>query len=411
MSTSSAVQAPLIRVGVHDGDVRGADNRAIQIAVDALPPTGGTVEILPGTYTCLDAVHLKSHTRLVGHGDLTILRKCVGARSLLKIDADYGQLKITPQDTAGFLPGMGLLIGDNSTGGWTDTATTVLDVRDGVLHIADYLAMDYASSRDGWITNACSLISGIDVDDVRVEDLTVEGNKDANWQMNGCRGGAIYLHKAKRCTVQECTVRDYHGDGISFQITQDITITGCQVSGCSNFGIHPGTGSTRARVERCTFSDNAQGGFFLCWRVQEGVFEDLLCERNGVFGISVGHKDTDNTFLRCTLRDNGRYGIVFRDEQLLNGGHRNTWRECLIEGNGDGDEGIGVRVQGHTHDNIFDGCTFRETRSGPTARQRVGMWLEADARRFHTTGCAWTGMRDNVMDESGPCGAHQLDAP
>ncbi|MBN1642876.1 MAG: right-handed parallel beta-helix repeat-containing protein [Anaerolineae bacterium] len=411
MDQTHPTLSPTIQVGIDAGQVRGADNRAIQLAVDALPATGGTVEVLPGTYTCYDAVHLRSHVRLVGHGDKTLLIKCDGARSALKIDADYAQLKITPQDTAGFRPGMGLLIADNQTGGWTGTATTILDVSEGVIRIADYLAMDYAARRDGWITNACSLVSAIDAEEVRIEGLTLDGNKATNWQMNGCRGGAIYLHKARRCRVDDCTVRDYHGDGISLQTTQDVIVQGCRVTGCTNCAMHPGTGSARLVIRDCTFSDNDQGGYFLCWRVQESTFERLVCERNGLYGISVGHKDTDNTFSDCTIRDNGRYGIIFRDEELYNGGHRNIWRACLIADNGDGEAGYGVRVRGHTHDNVFESCTFRDTAAGGVARQRVGLWLEQNARRFRTVRCTWTGMGENVIDDSGPLGDHQLDAP
>ncbi len=411
MSQTHAARLPTIQVGIDAGQVRGVDNRAIQLAIDALPAQGGTVEVLPGTYTCYDALHVRSHVRLVGHGEKTVLLKCDGARRALKIDADYGQTKTTPQDAAGFRAGMGLLIGDNHTGGWTGTATTILDVSDGVLYVADHLAMDYAARRDGWITNACSLISGIDVQDVQIEGLTVQGNKGTNWQMNGCRGGAIYLHKARRCGIHDCVVRDYHGDGISIQITQDVTVQGCRVTGCTNYGMHPGTGSARMHIRDCTFSDNDQGGFFLCWRVQESAFEDLLCERNGLFGISVGHKDTDNTFTGCTIRDNGRYGVIFRNEELYNGGHRNVWRSCSIEDNGDREQGYGVRVRGHTHDNTFEDCTFRDTGAGGSPRQRVGLWLEEDVRRFHTVRCTWTGMDEDVIDESCPRGDHQLDAP
>ncbi len=390
-----------IRVGIDAGDVRGGDNRAIQLAVDALPAEGGTVEILPGVYTCLNAVHLKSNVRLLGHGPQTVLRKCDGARSPLKIDADYGQCKITPQSTAGFLPGMGLLVGDGDTGGWLETATTITAIQEGVLSIADYLIMDYAASREGWVRNACSLVSGIEVQNVQVENLTIDGNKAANDPMNGCRGGAIYLHKAKHCAIRGCTVRDYAGDGISYQITQDIAVEDCAVTGCTSIGLHPGTGSTRSLVRRCTFSDNAVGGYFLCWRVQEGRFEDLVCERNGSFGISIGHKDTDNVFERCILRNNGQYGLLFRDEELYNGAHRNTWRNCLIADNGSDSEGAAIRVRGHTHDNQFENCTFRG--------RHIGLHLEANARRFRTAGCAWQGFARPLVDETEAQGEHSID--
>ncbi|MBN1933598.1 MAG: right-handed parallel beta-helix repeat-containing protein [Anaerolineae bacterium] len=389
---------PHICVGIDGGDIRGNDNQAIQLAINTLPASGGIVEILPGVYTCLDAIHLKSNVRLIGRGDKTILRKCDGARSSLKIDADYGQLKITPQSTEGFWPGMGLLVGDHDTGGWLETATTILDIQGGTMVIADHLVMDYAASREGWIRNACSMISGIEVENVRVENLTVDGNKATNEPMNGCRGGAIYFHKAKRCAIQGCMVHDYAGDGISYQITQDITVENCTVTGSTNFGLHPGTGSTRSLVRRCTFSDNAVGGYFLCWRVQEGRFEDLVCERNGSFGISIGHKDTDNLFERCILRDNGQYGLFFRDEELYNGAHRNTWRNCLIENNESDQEGCAIRIRGHTHDNLFERCTFRG--------RHVGLHLESHARRFRTVDCAWEGFAQPIVDESGPEGNH-----
>ena len=389
-----------IRVGIDDGDIRGADNRAIQLAINALPPEGGTVEVLPGVYTCVDAIHLKSNVHLLGHGDETVLSKCDGARSPLKVDADYGQLEITPQNAACFVPGMGLLISDNRTGGWLDTATTVLDRRDGVLYIADHLAMDYAARRAGWINNACSLISGIDVENVRVAKIAIDGNKTGNDQMNGCRGGAIYFHKAKHCTIQGCTVRNYAGDGISFQITQEITVEDCTVTGCTNYGLHPGTGSTRSIVRRCSFSDNDVGGYFLCWRVQKGLFEDIVCARNGVFGISIGHKDTDNRFVRCIMRDNGQYGLFFRNEELYNGAHRNHWQECVIENNGR-KQGAAIRVRGHTHDNVFENCVL----SGANA----GLILEENTRRFRTTGCTWRGFAQNVIDASGADGGHEID--
>ena len=47
-----ATSSPVIRVGPEDGDIKGSDHAAIQKAIDSLPGTGGTVELLPGVYTC-----------------------------------------------------------------------------------------------------------------------------------------------------------------------------------------------------------------------------------------------------------------------------------------------------------------------------------------------------------------------
>src|SRR5262245_3920084 len=52
---------PVIRVGPRDADVEGADQRALQAAVDQVARLGGgTVRILPGTYRLRNAVQLQS---------------------------------------------------------------------------------------------------------------------------------------------------------------------------------------------------------------------------------------------------------------------------------------------------------------------------------------------------------------
>ena len=124
-----------ITVGIRKGDVRGSDNRAIQIAVDALGAEGGTVEILAGTYNCIDSVHLRSGVRLVGQGERTMLRRVNGFRAPIKIGADYGQLKITPVDISPFRVGQGLYVRDNRSHGWLDSIITVERIEGGGLII------------------------------------------------------------------------------------------------------------------------------------------------------------------------------------------------------------------------------------------------------------------------------------
>src|SRR5689334_7652439 len=53
---------PTVRVGREDADVMGADNRALQAAVDYVAGLGGgTVEIGPGEFVMRDSLHLRSH--------------------------------------------------------------------------------------------------------------------------------------------------------------------------------------------------------------------------------------------------------------------------------------------------------------------------------------------------------------
>ena len=188
---------------------------------------------------------------------------------------------------------------------------------------------------------------------------------------------------ARRCRIADCTVKDFAGDGISFQITQDIEVERCQVIHAAGLGFHPGTGSARPIVRNCRSVDNGQDGIFLCWRVQDGIFENNESLNNGRHGISIGHKDTDCLFVGNVIRGNGAHGIYFRDEKDTNAGSRNTFRRTTIEDNAD----CGVYVNGHTTDLLFEDCTIRDTRSGAARTQRVGIWANphsAGVRAVHT---------------------------
>lgn len=381
-----------ITVGVESGDVRGADNRAIQIAVDALGPAGGTVEVLAGEYTCFDAVHLRSGVRLIGQGERTVLRNCPGFVSTVTTDADYGQYKVTPSDPSGFREGMRVYVRDDKVGGWMESTATIVRIDNGVLHLDRHLMMDYAMRRGATVSNAGALVSAIDASDVRVENLVIDGNRGTHQKAGGCRIGGLYMHRVKRARIEGVHVTQFAGDGISFQITQDVSLADVRATRCSNYGIHPGTGSARVRMTDCEFSDNDVGGYFLCWRVQESRFERLRCERNGSFGISIGHKDTDNAFLHCVLRDNREYGLIYRGEIETNGAHRNTWRHCEIAGSR-----TGIHGQAHAYDNVFEECRIGE-------RCECAAVLPAGTKRFAFRRCTFQA---GVLNEAGPDAGHE----
>ncbi len=374
-----------IRVGTAKGDFVGQSNIAIQQAIDAAGEYGGgTVELAAGIYTLEDSLHLRSNVRLVGVGPDTVLRKSDGVRTDFAVDADYGQKKVTAKDASGFRAGMGVLIRDGRSGGWIDTVATATLVQGSVIYVNRAFVMDYDGDAGGLISNSFSLVSAIDVDSVVVEGIRFDGNRATNLPINGCVGGGIYLHRARRCRIADCVVQDFAGDGISFQVTQDIEVERCEVRHSAGLGFHPGTGSARPIVRNCRSIENDQDGIFLCWRVQEGHFENNECLNNGRHGISIGHKDTDNLFVGSVIRGNGEHGIYFRDEKSTNAGSRNTFCNAIVEDN----KGCGVYIEGRTTDLLFEDCTIRNTRTGTDRTQKVGIWAGPHAARIraaHTT--------------------------
>ena len=372
-----------IRVGVKKGDVVGTTNRELQIAVDALKANGGGVlEIGPGVYEMMDSLHLCSGIHVKGEGKRTVLRKCDGPASPLIIDADYGQLKLTPKSVKDFKVGMGVSVGDEKNGGWHTTVSRIVAIEKRHIYVADHLVSDYCTEHKQWIRNAVSVVSGINVEDVVIEGLTVDGNRKNNEVINGCRGGAIYLHKAKRCRISDCAVRNWNGDGISFQITQDITVEDCVIEGVTGLGLHPGTGSVRPVIRRCRMERNRHDGFFLCWRMQEGLIEDCIIRDNVRYGISIGHKDTDNVFRNNTITGNGLAGVHFRDEKKTNAGSRNMFEGNLIEGNGRKKLSPAVEILGETSDLVFVDNTIRPGKApGRNKGQRVAFYIGPKAER------------------------------
>ena len=69
-------------------------------------------------------------------------------------------------------------------------------------------------------------VAGWGVKGAAVEGLTVEGNGERAGGVDGCRAGGVYLFRCEDVTIRNCTVRGYNGDGISFQVSQRVTVEG-----------------------------------------------------------------------------------------------------------------------------------------------------------------------------------------
>lgn len=345
-----------VRVGIAEGDIQGSDNRAIQGAVDYVASFGGVVEILPGVYTMYDSLHLRSNVTVRGVGSETICRKCEGVSVPLALDGDYGEEQITVAEATPFRVGMGVAIADKNAGGFHTTVARILWQEGNTFGISTPLQADCMVANGAYAAIVFPVVSGYNVQNARVENLTIDGNRAHNPHLNGCRGGGIFLYRSHKTVIANCHVYEYHGDGISFQQSHDVVVEDCLVERCSNFGFHPGSGSQRPTLRRNRALDNDDVGIFLCWRVQGGLFEENESRGNRRYGISIGHKDTHNFFLRNRIVGNGIAGIHFRNESEPMAGHRNRFRGNFIAGN----SRYGVRVDGETHDLLFEENEFSD---------------------------------------------------
>lgn len=368
---------PTITVGRSDADILGADNRALQAAVDYVAGLGGgTVQIGPGEYLMRDSLHLRSGVAVVGRPGQTILRKADASVSALTLDGDFGEQQVTVADGSGFAVGSGVAVWDANAGGFHTTVARITGRRGNTFSIDAPLMTDCMVSNGATAATVFPVVSGTNVQGASVEGLVIEGSRDTNPSLNGCRGAGIYLYRGFGTVIKDCVVRNYHGDGISFQQSNDVTVLNCVSEGNAELGLHPGSGSQRPTVRGCVARNNGTDGLFLCWRVRHGVFEDNRLEQNGRFGISIGHKDSDNLLRANHVVGNASNGVFFRQESPGMSPHRNRLEANIIEDNGREPGTAGIRVRGEPSGLVFEGNVIRDTRSGAVRTQTVGILVE-----------------------------------
>lgn len=374
---SEMKELPRITVGRKDADVIGSDNRALQAAVDYIAGLGGgVVKITEGQYTMYDSLHLRSNVTVQGVEGKTVLRKADGAESPLAIDGDFGEQQITLANPAGFEVGYGVAIWDDRAGGFHTTVARITGRSENTFSIDKPLMADCMVANKAKAATVFPVVSGYDLKGAKLENLVIDGSKDSNVHLNGCRGAGIFLYRSFGTIISNCTVRSYNGDGISFQQSNDVTVVNCVSEDNASLGIHPGSGSQRPVVRKCVARRNGTDGLFLCWRVRHGLFEDNELAENGQFGISIGHKDSDNLLRRNSVRLNRQDGVFFRNESLGMAAHRNRLEDNVIENNGADGQAAGIRIRGQTNDLVFKNNAIRDTRPQDSQTQAVGILIE-----------------------------------
>ncbi len=348
-----------IHVGGENADISGYNSQSIQFAIDALEQSGGTIFLNSGLYHIMAPIRLKSNVRLVGSGSQTILKRNKGVQTHYVIDADYGELKLTVEQPDGFAIGMKVQVtDDNNSGCWNVSTAYITDIVENVIYIDKGLIRDYRSDHNGLISNASSVIEVIDAEHASVSNLAIDGNRKENFFADGCNSAGILILRSKNIVIDSVQVRDFNGEGISWQITEHVTVRNCEISGSGNTGLHPGTGSPFSIIENNDVHHNDRDGLFICWRVYQSRVSGNKIHHNGRFGLCTGHKDTDVLFSNNHIFHNESDGIHLRGERESNAPHRNTFVSNMIEDNGTVKGGYGFSINSPARELVLKENTF-----------------------------------------------------
>jgi hypothetical protein len=405
-STATATNRPMrtrhrlvLTVGQDEGDLQGCDDKAIQAGIDYLQGLGGgTLRILPGVYELRNAIHLRPRTVLKGSGERTVLRKADSVVTALSRDSDWFEYAVQVSDVTGFVPGGGIMLRSKTgPGDWQYDVlrATVTGIEGNVIFLDRLTTENFWTEKNATAATIFPLLTAEHVDDVEIADLVVEGNRDNNAHINGNFAGAVFIQSCNRWRFTNVVARNYNGDGFSFQVCDDIQFQNCHALNNADLGFHPGSGSQRPAFRRCVARGNSQGIFF-CWSVSEGLVEECVLSENRRYGISIGHRDTDNLVRGCKIERNGEVGILFRNEaQEFRGGHRNRIENCVVRDNGGDQAGIGIDIRGKTHDITISGTRLENTAGG---RQETGIRIGEEARQVVLQDNSYEGSRVSVED-------------
>ncbi len=392
-------QAFVLTVGQADGDLRGTDDKVIQAGLEYLNRLGGgTLRLLPGTYILQNAVYLRPNITLQGSGETTILRKADGVVMPLVRDSDWFEYGVQVKDAKGFVPGGGIMLRSKTgPGDWQYDVVrgTVTVIEGNVLFIDRITQKDFWTGKEATAATIFPLLTGENVDDVTVKDLVLDGNRDHNERINGNFSGAVFIQQCNRWHFENVTAQNHNGDGYSLQVCDDIQFRHCRALNNADLGFHPGSGSQRPVFQNCTAKGNSLGLFF-CWAVSDGLAENCAFSENKRFGISIGHRDTDNLIKNCTMERNGEVGVLFRNEgPEFRAGHRNRIENCTICDTGKDKPGIGIDIQGKTQDITISNTKVVNTAGG---NQKTGIRIGKEAQRIVLQDNTFDGCPTSVED-------------
>lgn len=387
-----------ITVGSKNADIKGNDGKAIQAAIDlaAIRHIPG-VRVKKGIYGCKNTIMLRSGVKLSGEGARTVIRREPVRKSFLIRNVNHYERAISVQHPGLFEPGDGVTI----RGVWSKTResaavhATVIGKDGHVLfldkpYIGENFWLEVGPAK---VSTLVPLVRGEDVEDILVQDLQVDGNIPVTGMEAGC-GGGIYLKNCRRATIRNVYSHNNNGDGIGFEISDDVIVEDCLVEN-NMMSVHAGSGSLRMCVRHNILRKNRYG-FFFCWGIQQGLLENNEIRDNATYGVSVGFEDSHNVIRNNRITGNGEVGIYFR------GGHHPGQSPCddtaegnVIENNGPRNNAVAIKISSTSDDIRIIGNRILENRKG---RKSTAILIEESVRKVFMEENEIKGFRKDIVD-------------
>ena len=320
-------RARSIYVNVRDygavGDGETDDTAAIRKARDAAKLTKKALYFPAGTYLLSGCIQLYSDMHVIGEKGATLTKREAVVQTLTTAGST-GDTTVFVSDASKYRIGQDIYIGSNGSGNYADTVGYITEIdtsTNGITfevyprHSADPkagLARDV--SKSGLVSTSFPFLCTFRQDDaggnIRIEGLTLDGNKLASGEPNAYQLSLIHIDPNKLdVTVNNCKVINSNADGISLQNAGQSTVHDCIVDGTGYHGIHPGFTIKGVAISDCYIYNCPNSGVYDCYdidgfSVTGCYFVNCLYGIGGLDVESNGSNIVGCTFVNC---DEGVY--------------------------------------------------------------------------------------------------------
>ncbi|MFC3115695.1 right-handed parallel beta-helix repeat-containing protein [Cellvibrio fontiphilus] len=265
---------------------------AIQKAIYQLPPEGGEVSLLPGTYSCSAPIIMDRHNvTLRGTGPATLLRLADKANAPVII---MGMAEGIPSRTTRYIKVRDLMIDGNRANQLSEC-------------MGGPCSMEFPLRNNGISIRRC--------EDCAVQSVTVFG---------AMSGGLVTELGCRRLNIRDYTSFDNEFDGLAGYETEDSTFTGIHLYGNKAAGISTDIKFNNNKFYDVTISNNGTVGIFMRDSL-DNAFTNMHIRDNIQHGVFLAQVNTDaatgatgNTFTSVVISQSGGVGFLANDASCVN---------------------------------------------------------------------------------------------
>lgn len=265
---------------------------AIQKAIYQLPPEGGELALLPGTYTCISPIIIdRNNVTLRGAGPSTLLRLADNANAPVII---MGLAENIPSRSTHHARVVDLMIDGNRANQSSEC-------------MGGPCSNEFPLRNNGISIRRCV--------DCVVQSVTVYG---------AMSGGLVTELGCRRLTIRDYTSYDNEFDGLAGYETEDSTFSGIHLYGNKAAGISTDIKFNNNKFYNVTITGNKTVGIFMRDSL-DNSFTNLHIRDSVQHGIFLAQVNTDpstaatgNTFTGVVISRSGGMGILANDVSCIN---------------------------------------------------------------------------------------------